>query len=75
MTAQRELGARDVARQVEASSEMLLAAHDAHVRQATASVDWERRGLLGRLVRVERVPERIDGHVERDSRPEERRVA
>jgi hypothetical protein len=75
MTAQRELGAEDVRRQVEASSGLLLAAHDAHVRQATDSVDWERRGWLGRLARSERAPERIDRQSERDSKPGERRVA
>jgi hypothetical protein len=75
MTAQRELGAEDVRRQVEASSGLLLSAHDAHVRQATESVDWERRGWLMRLARAERAPERIDGHPERESKPEERRVA
>jgi hypothetical protein len=28
--------------------------HEAHVRHAIASVDWERRGWLGRLVRHQR---------------------
>jgi hypothetical protein len=32
------------------------AADEAHLHQAIASVDWERRGWLGRLVRLERAP-------------------
>jgi hypothetical protein len=32
------------------------AADEAHLRHAIASVDWERRGWLGRLVRLERAP-------------------
>ena len=48
---------QDVAQQLEATSKAALAAHDAHLREATDSVQWERRGWLGRLARVER-PER-----------------
>jgi hypothetical protein len=61
--------------QLEATSRALLAADSAYVREATDSVDWERRGWLGRLVRRERAPQRIGGHSERGSEAEQRRVA
>lgn len=75
MNAHRELEPRDVARQLEASSQAMLAAHDADVRRATDSVGWERRGWLGRLVQVDRAPEQSEGQVERDSMSGERLVA
>jgi hypothetical protein len=31
-------------------------ADEAHLKHAIASVDWERRGWLGRLVRLEEAP-------------------
>jgi hypothetical protein len=37
--------------ELDASARALLAAHDAHVRDAMNSVEWERRGLLQRLTR------------------------
>jgi hypothetical protein len=48
---------RDISEELEPTSQAALAAHDAHLRQATESVRWERRGWLGRLVRVERTRE------------------
>jgi hypothetical protein len=75
MNAHHELDVQDVRRQLDASSRAMLAAHDAHLIQATDSVIWERRGRLGRLVRVERTPEQIAPHSERDSKAAERRVA
>ena len=39
---------------LEASARALLAAHDAHVRDAMNGVEWERRGLLQRLTRAPR---------------------
>jgi hypothetical protein len=36
---------------LEATERALSAAHDAHLREAMRQVRWERRGLLGRLVR------------------------
>ena len=56
MNSQRTIRSQDVTQQLEATSQAALAAHDAHVREATDSVDWERRGWLGRLARVRRVP-------------------
>jgi hypothetical protein len=44
---------RPLAERLEATSHAVAAAHDAHLRQAVDSVRWERRGLLGRLVRIE----------------------
>ena len=32
----------------------VTAGHDAYLQEALDSVSWERRGLLGRLTRVER---------------------
>ncbi len=32
----------------------VAAGHDAYLQEALDSVSWERRGLLGRLTRVER---------------------
>jgi hypothetical protein len=75
MNAHGELDATDVGQQLEASSRAMLAAHDAHVTEATESVNWERHGWLGRLVRVERAPEQIDPQSERGSKPAERLVA
>jgi hypothetical protein len=48
----------NVTEQLEATSQAFLAAHDAHLREATDSVSWERRGWLGRLARVRRVRDR-----------------
>jgi hypothetical protein len=64
-----------VTQQLEATSRALLAADSAYLREATDSVHWERRGWLGRLVRVERTPERIERHPERGSKAVERRAA
>jgi hypothetical protein len=36
---------------LQATDRALAAAHDAHLREATREVRWERRGLLRRLVR------------------------
>jgi hypothetical protein len=58
MNAQRKNPSQEVAQQLEATSQAALAAHDAHVRKATDSVKWERRGWLGRLARVERAETR-----------------
>ena len=58
MNPQPNTRSQEVSQQLEATSQAALAAHDAHVREATDSVDWERRGWLGRLARVERAPER-----------------
>jgi hypothetical protein len=44
-------GENTVPMDLEASARELLAAHDAHVRDALNSVEWERRGLLQRLIR------------------------
>jgi hypothetical protein len=38
---------------LEQTMQAVAAAHDAHVRDAIESVQWERRGLLQRLVRTE----------------------
>jgi hypothetical protein len=65
----------DIRQQLDATSRAVLRAHDAHVREATDSVDWERRGWLGRLTRVERAPQRIERQPERRPGAEERRVA
>jgi len=48
----------NVTKQLEATSRAFLAAHDAHLREATDSVSWERRGWLGRLTQVRRSPDR-----------------
>jgi hypothetical protein len=37
--------------QLDATTQALAAAEEAHSRQALASVQWERRGVLQRLVR------------------------
>jgi hypothetical protein len=58
MTSQGQIRSQDVSEQLEATSLALLAAHDAHVREATDSVRWERRGWLGRLTRLDRAPDR-----------------
>jgi hypothetical protein len=58
MNSQRRIRSQQVAQQLEATSQAAVAAHDAHLRAATESVDWERRGWLGRLARVRRVPDR-----------------
>jgi hypothetical protein len=75
MNAQATHTTRDVEQQLEATSRAVLAADSAYLREATDSVHWERRGWLGRLVRRERTPERIDRQPERGSRAGERRVA
>jgi hypothetical protein len=49
-----QMQSRDVAQQLEATSQAAVAAHDAHLREATDSVRWDRRGWLARLTRVER---------------------
>ena len=38
--------------QLDATRQSVAAAHDAHLRAALGSVEWERRGLLQRLTRV-----------------------
>ena len=58
MNPQRKIQTQEVAQQLEATSQAAVAAHDAPLREATSSVDWERRGWLGRLARVRRVPDR-----------------
>lgn len=52
MNHEAKMRSQNVAQKLEATSQAALAAHDAHLREATASVRWERRGWLGRLVRV-----------------------
>ena len=42
-------GIRD---QLDATTEFLVGAHEAHLREALESVRWERRGPLRRLVRL-----------------------
>ena len=39
--------------ELEATSRAVLAAHEAHIRDATGNVRWERRGILQRLTRVD----------------------
>lgn len=56
---------RDVTRELEACSRALLAADEAHLREALESVHWERRGWLGRLVHLERPAEQIERREER----------
>lgn len=58
MNSQPKIRPRDVAQQLEATSQAAHAAHDAPLRAATESVRWERRGWLGRLARVERATNR-----------------
>lgn len=48
----------DVARELEATSRAVITADEGYLREALESVDWERRGPLGRLVRVEPRPRR-----------------
>jgi hypothetical protein len=50
---------RNAGIELETTTQAVLAAHDAHRDQALASVGWERRGLLQRLVQIE-APERED---------------
>lgn len=42
---------RSVREQILATTRALVAAEEAYLRGGVASVRWERRGLLGRLVR------------------------
>jgi hypothetical protein len=58
MNSQRKTQSQEVAQQLEATSQAGLAAHDAHLREATGRVDWQRRGWLGRLTRVARLEAR-----------------
>jgi hypothetical protein len=37
--------------QLDATTQAMAAAEDAHLREALTSVQWERRGMLQRLVR------------------------
>jgi hypothetical protein len=41
-----------IVEELEATSRAVLAADDAYVREAIASVHWQRRGLLQRLTRA-----------------------
>jgi hypothetical protein len=50
---------RNAAIELEATTEAVLAAHEAYGRYALESVGWERRGPLRRLVRVD-APESED---------------
>ena len=50
---------RNLSRELEAISHAVIAADEAHLREAIESVHWQRRGWLGRLVRVERHAEQI----------------
>jgi hypothetical protein len=43
--------AHSIREQLHATTRALVAAEEAHLRHGVASVHWERRGLLGRLVR------------------------
>jgi hypothetical protein len=52
VNSQRTNRSQEIAAQLEATSHAAVAAHDAHLRQATDSVKWERRGWLGRLAKV-----------------------
>jgi hypothetical protein len=58
MSTQTKTRSSDISQQLEATSLATLAAHDAHLREATDSVRWERRGWLARLTRVDREPQR-----------------
>jgi hypothetical protein len=44
---------RSLAQELEPTTAAVAAAHEAHLHQAVDSVKWERRGVLGRLVRVD----------------------
>jgi hypothetical protein len=66
---------RTVSQQLEANSRAGLAAHEAYVRETTGSVQWDRRGWLGRLVRTERAPQQVNRQRGRDSAREDRLVA
>jgi hypothetical protein len=44
-------GIRD---RIHETAHAVAAGHDAYLQEALDSVSWERRGLLGRLTRVER---------------------
>jgi hypothetical protein len=44
---------RSLAEELQPTSQALIEAHEAHLRGAVDSVRWERRGILGRLVRVD----------------------
>jgi hypothetical protein len=57
------MGSQENRQVLETTSWAVVAADQAHVREAIGSVRWERRGLLQRLARVERrLP--LEGHVE-----------
>jgi hypothetical protein len=57
--------------ELETTSRALLDAHEAHVREATGSVRWERRGLLGRLARISQPTEEPDAVTPRRSRAQD----
>ncbi len=61
---------RNLTRELEGCSRAVLAADQAHLSEALESVGWERRGWLGRLVRVERPAEQL----ERRAEPREERL-
>ena len=46
--------------ELEETSRAVAAADERYLREALESVDWERRGWLGRLVRVERPAAQIE---------------
>ncbi len=66
---------RNVAQELEAISHAVLGADETHLREAIESVHWERRGWLGRLVRIERPADQIERHTKQGSPREERLVA
>ncbi len=51
---------RNLTQEVAVISRAVLAADEAYLREAIESVHWERRGWLGRLVRVEPPAEQIE---------------
>lgn len=63
---------RNLTQELAAISRAVLAADEAYLREAIESVHWERRGWLGRLVRVEPPAEQIE---RRTKSLEERLVA
>ncbi len=61
---------RNVTQEFEAIARAVVAADEGYLREALESVQWERRGWLGRLARVERPVEQI----ERRTKPRHERL-
>jgi hypothetical protein len=56
MNAKDSSRTRDIHAHPEVTPSPANDADEAHTQEAIGSVDWERRGWLGRLVRLEREP-------------------